>query len=119
MNQDTFTQYIFTTYSIEPDYPWAKYPDYAVFRHINNRKWFALLMHIPAAFLGQHDDETRMLDVVNLKAPPDLIDALRSQPGIYPAWHMDKIHWVSAALGEADDDPVRRLVEDSYRLTAK
>ena len=27
-----------------------------------------------------------------------LIDSFREQPGIFPGWHMNKAHWLSAAL---------------------
>mgnify|MGYP003474968838 CR=1 FL=1 len=38
---------------------------------------------------------------------------------VVPAYHMNKLHWVSIILdGSMSDEEIRRLVHDSYRLTA-
>ena len=81
MNRAEFMQFILEQYSIEPDYPWMKNPNFAVFRHSNNQKWFALIMDIPRSRLGLPGDE--LLDVVNLKCDPLLIGSLRSEPGFF------------------------------------
>ena len=52
LNQEKLEKYIQNNYSAEPDYPWVKYPDYEVFRHTSNKKWFALIMEIPKDKLG-------------------------------------------------------------------
>ena len=49
MTRAELTQYIFDTYSVEPDYPFSDDNVSAVFRHPANRKWFALAMNIPRA----------------------------------------------------------------------
>ena len=64
MNRAGFMQFILEQYSVEPDYPWMKNPNFAVFRHSNNQKWFALIMDIPRSRLGLPGDE--LLDVVNI-----------------------------------------------------
>ncbi len=78
MNRAEFMQFILEQYSVEPDYPWMKNPNFAVFRHSNNQKWFALIMDIPRSRLGLPGDES--IDVVNLKCDPLLIGSLRSEP---------------------------------------
>lgn len=47
MDRSEFKVYIQENYGIEPDYPWIEYPDYEVFRHDGNKKWFALVMGVP------------------------------------------------------------------------
>ena len=40
--------------------------------------------------------------------------------GIYPAYHMNKAYWVTAALdGSAEDETIKMLTRMSYRLTEK
>ena len=56
MNRAGFMQFILEQYSVEPDYPWMKNPNFAVFRHSNNQKWFALIMDIPRSRLGLPGD---------------------------------------------------------------
>lgn len=96
MTRDELQRYIFDHYSTEPDYPWADAPNHAVFRHGGNRKWFALILDVPRNKLGLPG--TQMIDVVNLKCDPILIGSLRGEPGIFPAYHMNKDSWLSVAL---------------------
>ena len=103
--------------SVEPDYPWMKNPNFAVFRHSNNQKWFALIMDIPRSRLGLPGDE--LLDVVNLKCDPLLIGSLRSEPGFFPAYHMNKDSWITVSLdNKANADKLKMLLDMSYTATA-
>ncbi len=52
MKRAELESFIMETYNAETDYPWLKYPNYEVFRHCNNRKWFALIMDVPKNKLG-------------------------------------------------------------------
>lgn len=44
--------YVKKKYKAEPEYLWRRYPDYAVLRHEDNRKWFGLIMDIPRSKPG-------------------------------------------------------------------
>ena len=117
MNKTELQKYIAEAYSTAPDFPWESTPDAAVYRHENNRKWFALVMTIPKARLGIRSDG--MIDIVNLKCDPLLVGSLRSEPGIFPAYHMNKDKWISVALdGSADDEQIKMLLDMSFDLTA-
>lgn len=116
MNRDALTAHILNTYAVEPDRPWAKYPEYLVFRHGGNRKWFALLMNIPRKALGLPGEGG--LDVVNVKCSPLLTGSFREAPGVYPAYHMNKAGWLSVSLEGAEDQTLRLLLDMSYDLTA-
>ena len=118
MNKMDFKIYIEDTYGIIPDYPWESNPTFAVFRHTNNRKWFALVMDIPKARLGL--SEEGMIDIVNLKCDPALIGSLRMEKGFFPAYHMSKDKWISVALdGSVDDEKIKLLLDISFELTDK
>ena len=117
MNKTELQKYIAEAYSTVPDFPWESTLDAAVYRHENNRKWFALVMTIPKARLGIRSDG--MIDIVNLKCDPLLVGSLRSEPGIFPAYHMNKDKWLSVALdGSADDEQIKMLLDMSFELTA-
>ena len=108
--------YINDTYAVDAETPWAPDSDHAVFRHPNNRKWFAVLMTIPRSKLGLSGDG--LIELVNLKCGPILASSLRSEPGFFPAWHMNKNHWITAALdGSADAEQIKWLLEISWDLT--
>lgn len=117
MNRETLSGYIAETYAADAEFPWVQYPEYAVFRHTNNKKWFAVVMEVPKEKLGVPGDGT--LDILNVKCDPILIGSFRSEPGIYPAYHMSKANWLSVALdGSVEDEKIKLLLDMSYELTA-
>ena len=116
MNREELEAYILNHYAIQPDYPWADMPRAAVFRHAGNRKWFALITEVPRDRLGLAGTEP--LDVVNFKCDPILISSLRGEPGIFPAYHMNKSSWITAALdGSVPAETIELLLDVSYELT--
>ena len=85
-------------------------------RYESSRKWFALMMRVPYACLGIRREG--LADVINTKCSPLLMGAYRVQPGILPAYHMNKEHWLSILLdGTAEDGLIRELLEISWELT--
>lgn len=118
MDRESLKTYISEAYSAGPDFPWAKYPQYAVFRHTDNRKWFAIIMEVPKKKLGLPEDGA--LDILNVKCDPILIGSFREEPGIYPAYHMSKESWLSVALdGRVNDEKLKLLLDISFHLTAQ
>ncbi len=117
MNREELRRYIMEEYRAENDFPWLKYPEYEVFRHPANRKWFVLVMEVTGDKLGLPDRE--MHAVVNLKCDPLLIGSLRTEPGFFPAYHMSKTSWITAALdGSVPDEKLKMLLELSFEATA-
>lgn len=116
MDRQQFIAHMQNRYGTAPDYPWAKLPDYAVFRHGDSGKWYALLIKIAARKLGAESDA--LVEAINIKVAPGVAGSLRQQPGVYPAWHMNKEHWVTLLLeSPMGDDELLGWVDDSYRLT--
>lgn len=120
MDRKTLEKRIAEVYQVKPEYPWASSPDFAVFRHGGNQKWFALIMNVTRAQLGLPEKEKGgKVDIVNLKCDPVMAGSFRTEPGIYPAYHMNKTHWLSVALdGSAKDEMIQFLLDRSFYLTA-
>lgn len=117
MNREALEKFISATYHADAEFPWVKYPNYIVFRHRNNQKWFALVLEVPKEKLGL--SEQGMLDILNVKCDPIMIGSLRTEPGIYSAYHMNKESWVSVALdGSVNDEKIKMLLDISFELTA-
>ena len=116
MNRQELAAYLADTYGTTGEHLFARYPNFQVFRHPGNKKWFAVIMDIPQKKLGlTGKGETQ---VVNLKCDTRLIGAFRMEPGIFPGWHMNKAHWLSVALDAGvEDEKIRFLVDMSYALT--
>lgn len=106
-------QYIQDRYGTEPEYLWAKYPSYAVFRQPASRKWFAAVMDLPRGRLGLEGTET--VNVMNVKCGPLMVGSLLAQEGFLPAYHMSKAAWISVLLDETvPDNQIYPLLELSY-----
>ena len=57
--------YMKKKYKTLPEYPWRGDDKDAVFRHSDNRKWFALVMEVQGDKVGLPEEE--FVDVINLK----------------------------------------------------
>ncbi len=59
-----------------------------------------------------------MVEVMNIKTRPELSGALRQLHGVYPAYHMNKEHWLSLTLENGlPDSELLALLDDSFSLT--
>ena len=118
MNRQKLAAYLTDTYGTTGEHLFTRYPNFLVFRHTGNRKWFAVLMDIPRKNLGLTGEGE--ITVVNLKCDTRLIGSFREQPGIFPGWHMNKAHWLTVALGgSVADEKIKFLVDMSFELTKK
>ena len=80
--------------------------DYAVMRHSTNNKWFGLIFYLNNELC------------LNLKCNPLESAILRdNHPFITPAWHMNKAHWITVKVNQAEKDLLKALIENSYNLT--
>ena len=115
--KEKYFEYMETHFSAVPDYPWDDSPDAGVFR-CKNDKWFALVMKIKYRQIGLTGDEE--VFVVNLKAPPDKIPSIVDHKSVFPAWHMNKKHWITVLLTAATTfDHLCELTEQSYTLVCE
>ena len=117
MTKQKFLSYCLNTYSTSPDYPFDDWMESAVLRHEDNRKWYAIVMKVSRRKFGFDSDE--VIDVVNLKLPTEMFGSFGAADGVYPAYHMNKLHWISVLLPDAPDDVVQFLVNVSFEATKK
>jgi len=98
-----------------PDYPFEGDFETAVLRHKDSRKWYAIVMHLSRRKFGQNSDG--QIAVVNLKLPPVMAGSFGPGDGVYPAYHMNKLHWVSLILPDASVQTAEFLTRVSFELT--
>ena len=116
--RDNVSKYIKKKYKASPEYLWKRYPSFAVYRHEDNRKWFALIATISRDKLGI--ESTDEVDVLNVKID-DLIlrDILLKQQGFYPGYHMNKGSWMTILLdGTVNFDEICNMIDASFLDTA-
>lgn len=111
------------------DWPWESEPEYVVFRHGDNRKWFALryfarkekllALKPDDEFLKDYPDGANV-EIFGLKVDPEMVQDVVKIPGFLPGYHMNRRYWVAVlANSKVDVARVWALVEMSYSLTAK
>lgn len=117
MYREKLDKHIADTYGTSAEYMWEKYPTFAVYRHQNSKKWFAVIMDIPKNKLSL--DSSELVSVVNLKCDPLLIGSLLLEDGFHRAYHMNKDKWISVRLdGSVDFEKLKWLLDLSFELTA-
>ena len=116
--KDKVFAYIKKKYKASPEYLWKRYPDYAVFRHSDNNKWFALQAAVPGEKLEVGGED--LIEVINVKIDDMFFrDMLIQQDGILPAYHMNKQHWITVLLdGTVSEKQVFDLIDASFMATA-
>lgn len=111
-NREKLLAYAHARYGTSAEYLWEKHPSYGVLRNAKG-KWYAIFMRIPKRRLLI--DEEGECEVVNLKAAAqELVDHQR----IFPAYHMNKKHWISVRLdAHWESGELEMLLENSHQLS--
>ena len=115
MTKQEFFAHCHATYGTLPDYPFDEDFETAVLRHGDNRKWYAIVMRVSRRKFGFDRDE--VIDVVNLKLPTEMFGSFGAADGVYPAYHMNKLHWISVLLADAPKEVVAFLTSVSFEAT--
>ena len=115
MTKQSFLEYCLRKYGTAPDYPFDDWLESAVLRHDDSRKWYAILMNVSRRKFCFDSDE--VVTVVNLKLPTEMFGSFGIADGVHPAYHMNKLHWISVLLPDAPDDVVEFLVGASFEST--
>ena len=115
MTKQQFLEHCLNTYNTSPDYPFDEDFETPVLRHADNRKWYAIVMNVSRRKFGFDSDE--VIDVVNLKLPTEMFGSFGAADGVYPAYHMNKLHWISVLRPDAPEDVIQFLVNVSFEAT--
>ena len=115
VTKQEFFEYCLDTYGTSPDYPFDDWMESAVFRHADSKKWYAIALRVSRRKFGFERDE--VIDVVNLKLPTEMFGSFGAADGVYPAYHMNKLHWISVLLPDAPNDVVQFLLNASFEAT--
>ena len=105
--REELIRYVRKKYKREIEFLWPRYPNYGIFRHEDNEKWFALVMDLPREKLGLAGQES--VYIVNLKMEsPLMADLLSQEEGIFPGYHISRGSWISVLLISTSSTPLTR-----------
>ncbi len=116
MDRAQIEEYVQKTYHVSPEYLWKEFPEFTVFRHPENRKWFAILMN--PTWNELHLPGEGKTDILVVKCPSELKQEYEGKPGILPAYHMNKKNWITLlADGTVSEDTIEKFLKASFELT--
>ena len=116
--RDKVFAYVKKKYGTTPEYLWTKFPNYAILRHDDNNKWYALIMNISYDKIDL--EKSGNIDVLNIKLNDILLrDLLIQREGYYIGYHISRGNWISIVLnGIVDFNAITHLIDISFQTTA-
>lgn len=110
--------YVRGTYGDELEYLWQKFPDNAVVRRKDNKKWYAAILTVSRRKLGF--DSEKKVEILDLRITPEKMESTVDNIRYLPGYHMNKKHWYTICLdGTVGMDEICRRIDESYKLAKK
>ncbi len=102
-------------YGDDVEYLWEKFPDNAICRRKDNKKWYFAILTVGKDKLGFESKEK--VEVIDLRAPTEEIEKLVDNKKYFSGYHMNKKHWFTIILdGSVPIEEVYERIDISYNL---
>lgn len=106
------------TYGDETEYLWQRFPNNAIWRRKDTKKWYGALLTVSKRKLGMDCDE--LVEVVDLRICPDELKELVDGKVYFSGYHMNKNHWYTIILdGSVSIEELCHRIAESYLLAVK
>lgn len=89
-------EYVRNRYSDELEFLWTKFPDNAVWRRKDSKKWYGAILTVSKKKLGLQTNE--IVEIIDLRLQPELIEKIVDNERYFPGWHMNKKNWYTIIL---------------------
>lgn len=100
------------------EYLWKKFPDNAVFRRKDNKKWYGVVLTVAQNRIGLAGEEK--IEIIDLRGKPEEIEQLVDGKKYFPAYHMNKKHWMTICLDDSVKiEDIYKFIDNSYILAKK
>ena len=110
--------YVYKKYGDELEFLWDDSPDSAISRRKETGKWYLIIMSVKASKIGLAGEDK--IEVMNLHAEPSEVERLLDGVHFFPAYHMNKKHWLTIPLDErVKSEKIFEMIDNSYRLAKK
>lgn len=115
---DKIIEYARKNYGDEVEYLWEKFPDNAVLRRKDTKKWYAAILTVPYIKFGIEREGA--VEVIDMRMEPEELERTVDGKLYFRGWHMNKKHWVSMLLdGSAPYEEIIKRLNESYKLATK
>ena len=97
------------------EYLWEKFPDNAVWRRKDTKKWYGAILTVAKNKLGI--DSSEIAEIIDLRIQPEKMEELLSNEHYYSGWHMNKKNWYTIILDNSvNTKEICKRIDESYRL---
>ena len=96
--------------------PFKKHPDILAMVNEKNKR-YALFLDVDYNKLNKNTDITTKVKILNVKYPANKILEIIDNKNIFPAYHMNKKHWISIVIDKNIKlETIKELIDISYSL---
>lgn len=107
--------YIDTKYKTTIEHLWDKFPQDAISRRNDSKKWYILFMEINESKLDSKFD--RLVEVIDLRGTQQFVETITDNVNYFPGFHMNKKNWYTIILdGRVDTKRIKYLIDESFIL---
>ena len=107
--------YVDKKYAVPFEHLWEKFPENAIWRRSDNKKWFGIVMTVDLKKLGFENRGKG--EVMNLRIDRNTTDSFVDGKLFFPAYHMNKKNWYSVILdGTVANEKIFALIDESFAL---
>ncbi len=111
-------EFVREIYGDEPEFLWTKFPDNAIWRRKDNKKWYGAILTVAGKKIGLKSDGIE--EIIDLRMNPAEAETILSRDDYYPGWHMNKKSWYTLVLnGSIPDEELKERIRESYKLAGK
>ena len=108
--------YVRQKYGDELEYLWQKFPNNAIWRRQDNKKWYAVILTVNKTKLGL--SETEEIEIIDLRADAETLPQIIDNKKYFFGYHMNKKHWITICLdGSVDIEEIKQHLDDSYKIS--
>ena len=109
-------EYVREQYGDEPEYLWEKFPENAVWRRKDNKKWYGAILSTDGKKFGREG----IAEILDLRMETEKLENIVDDKNYFRGWHMNKKHWFTVILdGSVPIEEIFRFLDESYLLSNK
>lgn len=108
-------KFIKNSFNNDPEFLWKKYPNFAIYRRSDNKKWYALVGNISLNKINKETDDKKEVEFLNIHVNKEDVQELLKKDGYYEAYHMNKKSWITIIFNDSlSDKEIIELIKNSY-----
>lgn len=108
-------QYVHDTFGDELEFLWTKFPDNAIWRRKDSKKWYGAILPVAGNKIGLKTE--RIVEIIDLRMDQSEAENVLGRKNYHPGWHMNKKSWYTIVLdGSIPDEELKQRISESYAL---